>query len=158
MARKENKIMRRRLASAYLSSLVSISLVLLLVGVAALLLINSKNVSDYFKKNMKLSVMFKTEVTEQQALEYQPKVDGMQFTATSEFISKERGEREMKAMLGEDFLSVFETWIRYDTLWDLPGLSRSHSRSFGCGLSGIRCIALLHRRCRSYCHKADTSL
>lgn len=109
MARKENKIMRRRLASAYLSSLVSISLVLLLVGVAALLLINSKNVSDYFKKNMKLSVMFKTEVTKQQALEYQPKVDGMQFTATSEFISKERGEREMKAMLGEDFLSVFET-------------------------------------------------
>lgn len=109
MARKENKIMKRRMASAYLSSLVSISLVLLLVGVAALLLINSKNVSDYFKKNMKMSVMYKPEVTEQQALEHRPVLDSMTFVATSEFISRSRGEQEMKAMLGEDFLSVFES-------------------------------------------------
>lgn len=101
--------MRRRLASAYLSSLVSISLVLLLVGIAALLLINSKNVSDYFKKNMKISVMYKPEVTEQQALEHKPILDSMTFVATSEFISRQRGEHEMKAMLGEDFLSVFKT-------------------------------------------------
>lgn len=97
------------MASAYLSSLVSISLVLLLVGVAALLLINSKNVSDYFKKNMKMSVMYKPEVTEQQALEHRPVLDSMTFVATSEFISRSRGEQEMKAMLGEDFLSVFES-------------------------------------------------
>ncbi len=109
MARKENKIMKRRMASAYLSSLVSISLVLLLVGVAALLLINSKNVSDYFKKNMKMSVMYKPEVTEQQALEHRSVLDSMTFVATSEFISRSRGEQEMKAMLGEDFLSVFES-------------------------------------------------
>ena len=97
------------MASAYLSSLVSISLVLLLVGVAALLLINSKNVSDYFKKNMKMSVIYKPEVTEQQALEHRPVLDSMTFVATSEFISRSRGEQEMKAMLGEDFLSVFES-------------------------------------------------
>ena len=109
MARKENKIMKRRMASAYLSSLVSIRLVLLLVGVAALLLINSKNVSDYFKKNMKMSVMYKPEVTEQQALEHRTVLDSMTFVATSEFISRSRGEQEMKAMLGEDFLSVFES-------------------------------------------------
>lgn len=109
MARKENKIMKRRMASAYLSSLVSISLVLLLVGVASLLLSNSRNVSDYFKKNMRMSVMYKPEVTEQQALEHQPVLDSMAFVATSEFISRERGEQEMKAMLGEDFLTVFES-------------------------------------------------
>ena len=109
MAHKENKIMKRRLASAYLSTLVSISLVLLLVGIAALLLINSRNVSDYFKKNMRMSVMYKPEVTEQQALLHQKELDALAFVATSEFISRERGEQEMKAMLGEDFLSVFES-------------------------------------------------
>lgn len=109
MVHKENKIMKRRLASAYLSTLVSISLVLLLVGIAALLLINSRNVSDYFKKNMRMSVMYKPEVTEQQALLHQKELDAMAFVATSEFISRERGEQEMRAMLGEDFLSVFET-------------------------------------------------
>ena len=109
MAHKENKIMKRRLASAYLSTLVSISLVLLLVGIAALLLINSRNVSDYFKKNMRMSVMYKPEVTEQQALLHQKELDALAFVATSEFISRERGEQEMKAMLGQDFLSVFES-------------------------------------------------
>ena len=42
MARNENKLMRRRLANAYLSSVVSISLVLLLVGVSSMILVNAK--------------------------------------------------------------------------------------------------------------------
>ncbi len=45
-ASDNNKIMRRRLANAYLSSIVSISLVLLLVGMASMLLVNAKSISD----------------------------------------------------------------------------------------------------------------
>ena len=97
------------MASAYLSSLVSISLVLFLVGVASLLLINAKGVADYFKKNVKISVILKTGVTEDQAREYQKSIDQNTFAASSEFISRERGEEELKALLGEDFLDVFET-------------------------------------------------
>lgn len=97
------------MASAYLSSLVSISLVLFLVGAASLLLVNAKGVSDYFKKNVKISVILKTGVTEDQAREYQKTIDAASFSASSEFISRERGEEELKALLGEDFLEVFET-------------------------------------------------
>ena len=43
-----NRMMRRRLANAYLSSIISISLVLLLVGMASMLLVNAKSLSDYF--------------------------------------------------------------------------------------------------------------
>ena len=58
MAKKEeNKIIRRRLRNAYASSIISISLVLLLIGVAALLIVNARSVSDYFKENMQLSVI-----------------------------------------------------------------------------------------------------
>ena len=46
MASNDNKIMRRRLVNAYLSSVISISLVLFLVGLASLLLVNAKGVSD----------------------------------------------------------------------------------------------------------------
>ena len=67
MAEKKNRIMRRRLRNAYLSSLISISLVLLLVGIAAMLLVNARSVSDYFKENMQVSVMMKTEVSDEQA-------------------------------------------------------------------------------------------
>lgn len=108
MASTDNKIMRRRLANAYLSSVISISLVLLLVGVASLLLVNAKSVSDYFKENMQVSVMMKQGVSETEALEFKDKLDGMPFIKATEFISKEQGQQEMAQMLGDDFLDVFE--------------------------------------------------
>ena len=67
MSKGENKIMRRRLANAYLSSVISISLVLLLVGVASMLLVNARSVSDYFKENMQVSVLMKDSVPEEKA-------------------------------------------------------------------------------------------
>lgn len=101
--------MRRRLANAYLSSVISISLVLLLVGVASMLLVNAKSVSDYFKENMQVSVMMKQDVSEDDALKYMKKLEGETFIKSLDFISKEQGQQEMAEMLGEDFLDVFET-------------------------------------------------
>ena len=51
MSSGENKLMKRRLAGAWISSVISITLVLFLVGVGSLLLVNAKSVSDYFKEN-----------------------------------------------------------------------------------------------------------
>ena len=104
-----NKIMRRRLANAYLSSVISISLVLLLVGMASMLLVNAKSVSDYFKENMQVSVMMKQHVSESDAMAYKNKLDKQRYIKSTQFISKEQGMREMADMLGEDFLDVFET-------------------------------------------------
>lgn len=106
---ENNKIMRRRLANAYLSSIISISLVLLLVGVAGMLLVNAKSVSDYFKENMQVTVMMKQTVNDDDALEFKKKLDGRRYIKSSLFVSKEQGRREMADMLGDDFLDVFET-------------------------------------------------
>ena len=103
-------MMRRRLANAYLSSVISISLVLLLVGIAAMLLVNARSVSDYFKENMQVTVMMKQHVTDEAAMDFQNSVlDGKRFIKKTTFISKEQGQREMADMLGDDFLEVFET-------------------------------------------------
>lgn len=101
--------MRRRLANAYLSSVISISLVLLLVGVAAMLLVNAKGVSNYFKENMQVTVMMKQTVSDEAAMDFQAKLEGEDFIKSTRFISKEQGQREMADMLGDDFLDVFET-------------------------------------------------
>lgn len=108
MSKAENKIMRRRLRSAYLSTVLSISLVLLLVGVASLLLVNARSVSDYFKQNLKISVLMKPEVSDSQTLEYQVILDSLRYVHSTEFISKAQGTAEMEAMLGEGFLEIFE--------------------------------------------------
>lgn len=109
MGKGENDIIGRRLVNSYLSSVISISLVLLLVGIASLLLVNARSVSDYFKENMQVSVMMKQNVSEDSARDFQKRLDRMRFIRSSEYISKEQGEREMAELLGDDFLSVFET-------------------------------------------------
>ncbi len=105
----ENKLIRRRLAGAWISTVISISLVLLLVGVAALLLVNARSVSDYFKENLQISVMMKQEVEEDEAREYVSELDSLPFIRSTRFVSKEQGIAEMEEMLGEDFLNVFES-------------------------------------------------
>ena len=109
MGKSENKIMRRRLRNAYLSAVISISLVLLLVGVASLLLVNAKGVSDYFKENMQVSVMMKQSVEEVDALVYKDELDRRDFIRSSVFVSREQGRLEMEQLLGDEFLNVFET-------------------------------------------------
>lgn len=101
-------MMRRRLRSAWLSTVLSISLVLLLVGIASLLLVNARGVSDYFKENMQVSVLMKPDISDAETLEYQVALDSMHFVHSTEFISKAQGTREMEQMLGEGFLDVFE--------------------------------------------------
>ena len=101
--------MRRRLRNAYLSSVISISLVLLLVGVASLLLVNAKAVSDYFKENMQVSVMLKQSVDESEGLKYKEELDQQPFIRSSVFVSREQGRFEMEQLLGDGFLDVFET-------------------------------------------------
>ena len=109
MSAGENKLIRRRLAGAWISSVISITLVLFLVGVASLLLVNARSVSDYFKENVQVSVLMKQDVSEDDAMDFASSLDSRPFIKGTRFVSKAEGTREMADMLGEDFLNVFET-------------------------------------------------
>lgn len=109
MARPEKKLMRKRIINAYLSSVISISLVLLLTGVAALLAVNARGVSRYLKENMHVSVLLKDEATEAQAQAWAASLIGRPYVHSARVITREEGAEELKGMLGEDFLDVFET-------------------------------------------------
>ncbi len=109
MQNLSNRLVRRRLFGAWVSTVISISLVLLLVGVASILLLNARSVSDYFKENLQVSVLMKQDVTEEQALAYQSSLAGLPGVKATTFISREQGIEEMAEMLGRDFLDVFST-------------------------------------------------
>ena len=109
MQNPSNRLIRRRLFGAWVSTVISISLVLLLVGVASILLLNARSVSDYFKENLQVSVLMKQDVTEEQALAYQSSLAGIPGVKATTFISREQGIEEMAQMLGRDFLDVFST-------------------------------------------------
>ena len=109
MQNRSNRLIRRRLFGAWVSTVISISLVLLLVGVASILLLNARTVSDYFKENLQVSVLMKQDVTEEQALAYQSTLADIPGVKATTFISREQGIEEMANMLGRDFLDVFST-------------------------------------------------
>ena len=102
-------MIRRRLVGSWISTVISISLVLLLVGVAALLLVNARSVSDYFKENMQVSVLLRQDVSEQQARSFESSLSSVPGVRSTSFISREQGVEEMAQMLGRDFLDVFES-------------------------------------------------
>ena len=106
MGKKEKNIIARRLVHSYLSSTVSISMVLLLVGIFAVLAINAKSVSNYFKENITISVILNGDVDDADAHKVDRQICAMHSVKNTQYISKEQGTREMKEMLGEDFLFV----------------------------------------------------
>ena len=101
--------MRKRIVNAYLSSVISISLVLLLTGIAALLIVNAGSVSRYLKENMRISVLLRDDATEEQARAWAAAMDVRPFVHSTRVVTREEGAEELKGMLGEDFLDVFET-------------------------------------------------
>ncbi len=109
MARKQNNLLKRRIIGAYLSSVISIALVLLLIGIASMLIVNAKGVSDYFKENVRVSVIFKPKTTQAQAMKYQQQMECRDFVRTTHLVTVEEGTKDLVKMLGEDFLSVFAT-------------------------------------------------
>lgn len=102
-------MMRGRLVRSYVTSVISISLVLTLLGAAALFAFNANNIAAYFKENVVVSVMLKHSVKEKEAMDLAAALGREEYVRSAEYISKERGAEELKALLGEDFLSVFET-------------------------------------------------
>ena len=106
---KRNSAIRRRLVSAWVSTVISLSLVLLLVGVGTLLLVNAKAVGDYFKENMQVSVLLKEQVQEEEARKYESQVAALPGVRSTHFVSREQGVEEMARLLGQDFLDVFES-------------------------------------------------
>ena len=101
--------MRKRIVNAYLSSVISISLVLLLTGIATLLIVNARSVSHYLKENMQVSVLLADDATEAQAHRFADSLAARPYVHAARVITREEGARELEAMLGEDFLDVFET-------------------------------------------------
>ncbi len=108
MGRKEKNIIYRRLVHSYLSSIISIALVLLLVGMFGMLAVNAGAVQDYFRENVKITAILKENVPDLQAKKLQHALDVNPAVKRTAFISREQGTAEMKKMLGEDFLRAFE--------------------------------------------------
>lgn len=102
-------MMRRRLVGAYASSVISIALVLVLVAVASWLVINAGRVSDYFKESLQMSVILRQDSTDSAAESLGEELSKLPFVHSTHVVTRAEGTEELRKMLGDDFLSVFES-------------------------------------------------
>lgn len=109
MKNDNSKIVGRRLVRSYLTSVISISLVLFLAAVALFVWINTKSLSDYFKENSVVSVILKNDVSESEAQQLLSRCETYSFVKKATLVSREQGRKEMEKMLGKDFLDVFSS-------------------------------------------------
>ena len=109
MEKKKKNIVNKRLIRSYVTSVISISLVLILVAAAAIFAANAKNIARYFKENMTVSVILKQSTSEKEARALEGQLAKKPYVKESRYISKDEGAKEMEALLGADFLNVFES-------------------------------------------------
>lgn len=108
MASSETNILNRRLLRSYFSSVISISLVLFLVGMVGVLVVNARSVSDYFRENITVTAVLGVEADEADASELADELENAPYVKNIRIITKEEGVEEMKDILGEDFMDVFD--------------------------------------------------
>ncbi len=104
MKKKDARISKRRLRSSYITSIISISLVLFLLGLIGILLINAKRLSDHVKENIGFTIILNENVKEVDILRLQKSLDAKQYVKSTEYISKEEAASELTEELGEDFI------------------------------------------------------
>ena len=105
MKSKESKLSKIRLRSSYLTLVVSVSLVLFLLGTLGLLLINAKELSDYFRESLSFSLMLDNNAREADIMRLKRDLDSKPFVKSNEYVSKDEAAAKMKEELGEDFIS-----------------------------------------------------
>jgi cell division transport system permease protein len=104
MSKQEEKYAKRKLTSSYLSTVISVSLVLFMLGLLGLIVLHTKKLSDYVKENIGLTVVLKDSIKEADISQFQKSLDASPFVKSTEFVNKEQAAATLKQDLGEDFI------------------------------------------------------
>lgn len=107
--KKETRIIRRRLVRSYITSVISISLVLTLIGSAVIFWTNAGRIASFFKENVAVTLILADGLDEPSGKAFADSLRVSGCIKKTDYISAERGARELEDLLGKDFLSVFET-------------------------------------------------
>jgi cell division transport system permease protein len=103
MAQKEDNIYKKRLKGSYITTVVSLSLVLFMLGLLGLIILHTKKLSDYVKENIGFSIIMKDGVKDAGIIRLQKILDATEYVKSTEYITKEEAAKEFEKELGEEF-------------------------------------------------------
>ena len=93
-----------RLRASYITSIISIMLVLFMIGLLGMIIIHGKKLSDYVRENTSVSLMLKDNLADEQVQNYMKRLQNTSYVKQAEFISREQAAKQLSNELGEDFV------------------------------------------------------
>lgn len=104
MEELEGSSSARKTKTIYISTVISIALVLLMTGLLGLILVHAKNLSNYVKENIVLNIIVSEGAKEVDITALQKQLDANPFVLKTQYVSKELAARNLTKDLGEDFV------------------------------------------------------
>lgn len=106
--RKEWKIFRGRIRGAVLTTTLSMSLVLFLLGIVGYLVLNAQRLSEHVKENICFSIHLQDDAREPDVIAFKKKIEKLSFVRFTEYVSKEKAAEDLAEDLGEDFMDILD--------------------------------------------------
>ncbi len=104
MAKQEEAIVGRRLKTSYISTVVSITLVLFVFGLLGMVMLHARKLSDHVKENLGFSVILHDNAKSAEVSHLQKTLDVMPAVKSTEYISSDKAAEDLMEELGEDFI------------------------------------------------------
>lgn len=101
---REDKHSVRQLKASYITTTVSITLVLLLLGIMGLLMVNAQKISVHVKENIGMSIIMHDNIKEADIHRLQKGLETQPYVRSTRFINKDQAAKELQDDLGEDFI------------------------------------------------------
>lgn len=99
-----DKYSKRRLTGASITTIVSLSLVLFMLGLLGIIILNTRQLSNNVKENIGFQVILNDNVKEVDVAKMQKTLDASEYVKSTEFITKEEAAARLQKDLGEDFI------------------------------------------------------
>ncbi len=104
MQNNEAILEKRKMQSSVVSSVISISLVLFMLGLLGLVVLYAQTLGNFVKENIGFSVIMKETAKEADIIQFQKTLDTKDFVKYTEFITKDEAAKRLQEDLGEDFV------------------------------------------------------
>jgi cell division transport system permease protein len=113
----------KKTKTVYISTIFSIALVLLMLGMLGLIMVHAKNLSNYVKENIVLNIIVDESAKETEVLAFQKDLNAYAAVKQTEYINKELAAKNLTEDLGEDFVnflgynplrSTFDVYLKAD--------------------------------------------
>jgi len=105
MKQAQERHIKRKLRTSSLSTMLSISLVLLMLGSMGFIYLNTQRLTNYIKENVGFTLVLQENIKKIDRLQLQKSLDASPQIKSTEFVSKEDAAKILESDLGEDFIS-----------------------------------------------------